>query len=118
MSRRPVGLLIEDIWEAIEKIERFLAGLDHDAFLQDDRTVDAVVRNLEIIGEAAGRLPAAFRSGHPDIEWRRIVGLRNRIVHDYFGIDLEIVWAILEHELPDFKEKIRALREDQRDDEK
>jgi uncharacterized protein with HEPN domain len=110
MSGRPVALLLEDIWEATKKIERFMAGLDRDAFLQDDRTVDAVVRNLEIIGEAAGRLPEAFRSTHPDIEWRRIVGLRNRIVHDYFGIDLEIVWAILEQELPGLKEKIRLLR--------
>ncbi|HEX9813427.1 MAG TPA: DUF86 domain-containing protein, partial [Myxococcota bacterium] len=99
-----------DMYEAIEKIERFLCGLDRDAFLQDDRTVDAVVRNLEIIGEAAGRLSEEFRSSHPGIEWRRMVGLRNRIVHDYFGIDLEIVWTILEQELPGLKEKIRLLR--------
>jgi uncharacterized protein with HEPN domain len=110
MSGRPAAVLLEDIYEAIEKIERFLSGLDRDAFFQDDRTVDAVVRNLEIIGEAAGRLSEEFRSTHAEIEWRRMVGLRNRIVHDYFGIDLEIVWTILEQELPGLKEKIRLLR--------
>jgi uncharacterized protein with HEPN domain len=110
MSARSVGLLLEDVWEAIEKIERFLAGFDHDTFLRDERTVDAVVRNLEIVGEACSRLPLDFRSAHPEIEWRRISGLRNRIVHDYFGIDLEIVWAILKRELPELKDKIRALR--------
>jgi uncharacterized protein with HEPN domain len=116
MSHRPVSRLLDDVRDAIEKIERFLTGMDHDAFLQDERTVDAVVRNLEIIGEAAGRLPAAFRSIHPEIEWHRIVGLRNRIVHDYFGIDLEIVWVILERELADLREKIRVLSEAQRDE--
>ena len=99
MSRRPVDLLIEDVWEAIEKIERYVSGLDHDAFVKDEKTVDSVVRNLEIIGEATNRLPADFKAKHPQIEWRKIVGLRHRIVHDYFGIDLEIIWEITQKDL-------------------
>jgi uncharacterized protein with HEPN domain len=65
--------------------------LDCDTFVKDDKTIDAVVRNLEIIGEAANRLPENFRAQLSEIEWRQIIGLRNRIVHDYFNIDVEIV---------------------------
>lgn len=109
MSHRPVHLLIADIIESIEKIERYIAGLDHDAFVSDEKTVDSVVRNLEIIGEAANRIPESFTAQHPEIEWRRIVGLRNRIVHDYFGLDLEIIWEILQKELSFLKAKISAI---------
>ena len=69
-------------------------------FLSDPRTVDAVIRNFEIIGEAANRLPEEFKEKHSSIDWNRIRGFRNRIVHDYMGIDYEIVWQIKEHFLP------------------
>lgn len=79
MSRRPVDLLIEDIWDAIEKIERYLSGFDHDAFVKDDKTVDSVVRNLEIMGEAANRLPFDFKAKHRQINgvrsWAFVTGL-------------------------------------------
>jgi hypothetical protein len=65
--------------------------LKHDTFIKDDKTIDSVVRNLEIIGEAANRLPENFKAQRSEIEWRKIIGLRNRIVHDYFNIDVEIV---------------------------
>jgi uncharacterized protein with HEPN domain len=110
MSSRPAGPLLDDILERIERIERFIAGLNRDAFLADDRTTDSVVRNLEVIGEAANRLPLALRDRYPGIPWRRIVGLRNRIVHDYFDVDLEIVWEILVTELPRLKEQLRDVR--------
>ena len=110
MSRRPVDLLIEDVWEAMEKIERYVSGLDHDAFVKDEKTVDSVVRNLEIIGEATNRLPADFKAKHPQIEWHKIVGLRHRIVHDYFGIDLEIIWEITQKDLPELKSKLAQSR--------
>jgi uncharacterized protein with HEPN domain len=110
MSRRAAPLLIEDIWEAIEKIQRYVAGLDHDTFIKDDKTIDSVVRNLEIIGEAANRLTDDFRVQHPEIEWRKIIGLRNRIVHDYFSIDVEIVWEIIQKDLPNLKSKLSLIR--------
>lgn len=91
---------------------------DRESFLNDEKTVDAVVRNLEIIGEAANRLPDDFKIQHTDIEWRRIIGLRNRIVHRYFGIDLDIIWEILKNELPAFKEKISGLRKGGRETQK
>jgi uncharacterized protein with HEPN domain len=111
MSRRATPLLVEDIWEAIEKIERYIGELNHDTFVSDDKTIDSVVRNLEIIGEAANRLPENFRTQqHSEIEWRKIIGLRNRIVHDYFNIDVEIVWEIVQNDLPIFKSKLSLIR--------
>jgi len=111
MSNRRVRLLIEDIWESLEKVQRYISGLTRKSFSADEKTIDAVVRNLEIIGEAANRLPGEFRSQHPTIEWRKIVGLRNRIVHDYFGVDLEIVWQILKDDVPDLRESVKKIRE-------
>ncbi len=101
MSERNARLLVEDIIESCDKILKYTEGLSFEQFLADPRTVDAVVRNFEIIGEAAGRLPENFRNGHPGIDWARIRGFRNRIVHDYFGIDHSIVWHIKENYLPD-----------------
>lgn len=79
-----------------KKIKQYTKGLNYESFLSDDKTIDAVVRNFEIIGEAANRINQDFRESNPEIEWKRIRGLRNRIVHDYFGIDHEIVWSIVE----------------------
>lgn len=110
MSRRNFPLLIEDIWEAVEKIERYVSGMNHAAFVKDEKTVDSVVRNLEIIGEAANRLPQDFKTQHLDIQWSKIIGLRHRIVHDYFNIDVEIVWQIIQEDLPVFKSKLSRAR--------
>jgi uncharacterized protein with HEPN domain len=109
MSKRPVEVLLEDMREATAQIQEYTKGLSEDAFLKDRRTSDAVVRNLEIIGEAAGRLPKEFTQQHPEIAWEQIVGLRHRIVHDYFGIDLKLVWQILQQDLPAFQAKLAAL---------
>ena len=111
MSRRSSPLLVEDIWEAVEKIERYVSGMDYDAFVADEKTIDSVVRNLEIIGEAANRLPQNFRRQYPEINWPQIIGLRHRIVHDYFNIDIEIVWHIIHTDLPVFKSRISPARE-------
>ena len=103
MSNRPADLFLADIRESIARIERYSAGLDRAGFEADEKTVDAVARNLEIIGEAARQLPEDFTRRNPQIEWRKIAGLRNRIVHDYFGLDLEIIWQIIRSDLPALK---------------
>lgn len=110
MSSRPVQVLLDDIWEAVEKIRRYTSGMDRQGFMSDEKTSDAVIRNLEIIGEAANRLPGEFVRGHSEVNWRQIVGLRHRIVHDYFGVDLEIVWSILQSDLPEFRRMLAVLR--------
>jgi len=109
MSKRDASLLLEDMLEAAEKIERFTNGMDYSAFIEDDKTIDAVVRNFEIIGEAANRLGKDFHEKHTEIEWNRIRGFRNRIVHHYFGIDYEIVWSIIENDLDDLKKQLTIL---------
>jgi len=96
MSKRDVILLLEDMLQSAQKIKRYTNGLDYQLFLSDEKTIDAVVRNFEIIGEAANRIDEDFREKFPEIEWKRIRGFRNRIVHEYFGIDHEIVWNIIE----------------------
>ncbi len=97
MSRCDWSLLIEDMLEAIGKIGA--------------RTVDAVVRNLEVLGEAANALPAAIQSTVPAVDWRGLVGLRNRLIHEYFGVSLSMVWVIATQELPSLRIALQACRE-------
>ena len=110
MSNRPVVLQIEDIWEAVEKIEHHTENITAEKFFRDTKTTDAVVRNLEIIGEASNRLSDDFKQNHSEIEWHKIVGLRHRVVHEYFGVDLDIIWQILEKDLQAFKNRLESIR--------
>ena len=83
--------------------------MDHDTFINDELVVDAVARNLDIIGEAARQLPEEYKRAHTEIPWTQIAGLRNRIVRDYFGLDLEIIWQILQHDLSELLKQVGAL---------
>jgi uncharacterized protein with HEPN domain len=94
MSKRTPNLLVGDILDSAHKILCYTKDLSFENFINDSKTVDAVIRNFEIIGEAANRLPEEFKDKYPSIDWYRIRGFRNRIVHDYFGIDYAIVWQI------------------------
>ena len=111
MSDRPVALLVEDMLERIDRIARYTRGLDHDAFVGDEKTIDAVVRSFEVIGEAARRLPSEFKARHGEIPWHQIAGLRNRIVHEYFDVDLGLVWEIATTELPRLKVSLTRLQD-------
>ena len=99
MSRRDNFLLLEDMKESTQKILQYVNNMDSEAFNNDEKTKDAVIRNFEIIGEAANRLDEEFRANNAQIAWTRLRGFRNRIVHEYFGIDYEIVWAIIVDDL-------------------
>ena len=112
MSNREIQLFLEDMLEAAEKILSYTVGMSFDAFVSDNKTIDAVVRNFEIIGEAANRVPDEFKSDHPEIEWRRMSGLRNRIIHEYFGINYETVWKIKEENIPELIDFIRQAIDD------
>jgi uncharacterized protein with HEPN domain len=109
MPKRDPDLLVQDMLEAARKIEFYIAGIEHSSFLLDEKTVDAVVRNLEVLGEAARQLPGNFTSLHSHIPWNIISGLRNRIVHDYFGLDIEIIWQIIQNDLPPLKDQLEKL---------
>ena len=109
MSKRNSKLLIEDIIESGNKILDYTEGYTFEEFISDSKTVDAVIRNFEVIGEAANRLDEEFKDKYPQIDWHRIRGFRNRIVHDYMGVDCGIVWQIRESFLPDLIAQLKAL---------
>jgi uncharacterized protein with HEPN domain len=88
---RDSRVYLEDILEATRKITVYTAGLSKAAFLEDEKTIDAVVRNLEVIGEAVKKLPEDLRAKHSAVEWKKIAGLRDILIHEYFGLDAEIV---------------------------
>jgi uncharacterized protein with HEPN domain len=98
-SRRDFDFL-GDILEAITRITEYTSEYSWDRFISDRKTQDAVIRNLEIIGEATKRLSSEFRTTHTDIPWREMAALRDRLIHNYFGINTEILWEIVQHDLP------------------
>jgi uncharacterized protein with HEPN domain len=106
---RNYRMFIEDILLSIGKIEVFTKGMDYKRFTQSDLVIDAVIRNLEIIGEAAKNVPESIKGKYEEIPWHRMVGLRNVAIHDYFGIDLEIVWEIITKNLPEVKGRIEEV---------
>ena len=110
MSKRDPKLLTGDMIESAEKFMQYTSGMKYEDFINDSKTIDAVIRNFEIIGESANRLPTEFKLINPSIDWNRIRGFRNRIIHDYFGIDYSIVWLIKENFLPDFIEQIKQIQ--------
>ena len=112
MSKRDSQLLLQDILESALKIKRYTSDVEFETFISDEKTVDAVVRNFEIIGEASNRLDQEFRELHPEIEWNRIRGFRNRIVHEYFGIDYRIVWTIIESYMDDLIDRLSKIIND------
>lgn len=109
---RDFRVYLEDILAAIRKAATYTSGLTQAEFLQDDKTFDAVVRNLEVIGEAAKHLPAETRSNSSDIDWKKIAGLRDILIHEYFGIDGEIVWDIVQHKLPALETAVTRMLND------
>ena len=111
MSKRRDADLVEDIREAIIRIERCTAGLTLDAFLADTKTQDATVRNLEIIGEAVKGLSSDFKKKHQDVPWQAIAGVRDRLIHDYAGVNWDIVWDVLQTKLPELRRQLAVPKE-------
>jgi uncharacterized protein with HEPN domain len=109
--RRDFRLYLDDILEAIQQIRTYSADLDEDAFKKDRKTQDAIIRNLEIIGEAAGKLPEQIQKDETKIDWRKITGLRNILIHEYFGINLPIVWDVVQNKLGPLDKACRSLLE-------
>ena len=97
---------LEDIQDACEKIQRYTSGMSFEEFRDDEKTYDAVVRNLEIVGEAAKNLPDAVRAMMPEVEWGKSVGLRNIIAHAYFGVNDRILWDVVENKISGLKRAV------------
>lgn len=103
MSRHHEDILLRHLQEAIEKAVTWSAGISKAEFMDDELVQSAVIRQLEIAGEAAGRLSDEFRASHPEIEARRLKGLRNVLIHGYAAVDLETVWEVVTHDLPELQ---------------
>ncbi|MEW6063463.1 MAG: DUF86 domain-containing protein [Nanoarchaeota archaeon] len=102
-------IFIEHILNSIEKIEEFLENKSKEDFFNDEQLHEAVARKLEIVGEATKNITKDFREKHAEIPWRKIAGLRDVLIHEYFGIDLTITWGIIKKDLPNLKEKIKNI---------
>ncbi|MFB3881841.1 MAG: DUF86 domain-containing protein [Armatimonadota bacterium] len=102
---------LDDIVSAVARIRSYVQGMDYERFRADEKTQDAVVRNLEV-GGAARMLPDNVKAGVPGVDWRKLVGLRNLLIHEYFGISLPIVWDIVTNRLDELEAECRAIAED------
>ena len=103
--------MLIDMLDSAKKIKKYTANLDFESFMANDMVLDAVARNFEIIGEAANRVEPDFKDLNSQIEWVRITGFRNRIIHEYFGIDYEIMWTIIEENIQDLIIELNQLVE-------
>ena len=107
MPRRRDRERVGDIIEAIDRIRRYTRGVGYERFLKDTMVQDAVVRNLEIVGEAVKGLSPAFRRKHKAVNWRDIAGMRDRLIHHYAGVNWSIVWDVIRTRLPELKSRLR-----------
>ena len=110
--KREIKHFISDIMESIDKIEDYTRDINGEQFMNDVRTQDAVIRRLEIIGEAVKNIPSEFLGNYPDIQWKLIAGLRDVLTHGYFHVNLERIWLVIEKEIPDLKEKISRIHKE------
>jgi len=108
---RDFSLYLEDILECCRRITEYTAGMSFDSFIKDRLVYDAVLRNIEIIGEAVKQVPTEIRNQHPEIDWRRIAGMRDIVAHHYFSIHDEIVWDIVANKVSELAEQVGMILE-------
>lgn len=111
MSKRTPKLYLQDILTSVNNIEEYVQEMTQEVFVNDKKTIDAVVRNLEIIGQAARNIPSEITAKYPEIPWKEMVSMRNKVLHEYFGIDLDILWKTIKEDIPRLKGQIKNLPE-------
>ena len=109
MVDQDYSIYINDILKCIKKIKRYIKSLDFDSFILDEIIYDAVIRNLEIIGEASNKIPKSIQKNYDHIEWRKISGLRNILIHNYSGIDDDIIWDVIKKKLPVLEKQLKLI---------
>ena len=112
MTERDVGDYLQDILETIESCECFIEGMDFNQFVSDKKTIFAVCHALEIIGEATKNIPEEVRQEYPFVPWRKMAGIRDVIIHAYFGVNLNVVWSTANERLPELKRDIKKILEE------
>ncbi len=110
MSKRSDIDLLEDILICMEKIQTYVAYLSYDQFKDDAKTQDAIIRNIEVIGEAVKQLSDVMKAKYPGIPWKEIAGTRDRLIHDYFGVNIDIIWEIATIDIPKLKLDIEEIK--------
>jgi uncharacterized protein with HEPN domain len=107
--KRDYRLFLKDIIQAMEAIEKFVEGMEFEELVKDDKTSSAVIRKFEILGEAGRNIPDWMREKYPQIPWKRMVGMRDRLIHGYFGIDYKLVWDTIKVEIPRIKSELERI---------
>ena len=109
MSKRSVKRYLQDILDAIEKIKKYTAKVDYEMFSKNQMMIDAVLMNIAIIGESVKKIPEDVKERYPDIPWKDIAGMRDKVIHDYFGVDVNIVWETIKKNVPELEQKIKVM---------
>lgn len=110
--KRDISIYIKDVLENINRIEIFINGMHYDDFVNDEKTHYAVIRCIEIIGEAVKHVPPSFREKYPEIPWKDMAGMRDKVIHFYFGVNLKSVWLTATKDMPDIKPFIEKVLEE------
>jgi uncharacterized protein with HEPN domain len=111
-KKRDFTLFVEDIISAVEKIERYTKKQSFKDFSENEMAVDAAIRNFEVIGEAAAKIPKEVKDTYPFVEWKEMTGFRNILIHDYFGVDVESLWDTIRKNIPQLKKNIKKLKKE------
>ncbi len=109
MKKRSYRDYLEDISDAVEDIASFIEGMSKRDFLRDKKTINAVIRSLEVMGEASKKIPGTIKKRHPSMPWKKMAGMRNKMIHEYFGVDKEILWSTAKNDVPTLREPINIL---------
>ncbi|MDH5794914.1 MAG: DUF86 domain-containing protein [Candidatus Bathyarchaeota archaeon] len=109
MRKRDYSDYLQDMLDSINDTESFIRGMSFEEFKRDRKTVNAVVRSIEVIGEAAKKIPKALRDKHKEIPWREMAGMRDKLTHEYFGIDVEILWKTVKDDIPPLKPSVQNI---------
>jgi len=107
--RRDYRIYLNDILESIRRIEKYTKNLTFEEFKENELIQDAVLRNLEVIGEAVKKIPDEIKNRKPEIEWRKIAGFRDVLIHSYFKVDVEIVWDVIKNKIPSLKRNVKEI---------
>ncbi len=112
MTKREHSDYLKDIYDSITALEEFVKGMNLKKFTKDRKTVFAAIRCFEVIGEATKNIPRAFRNKHPDMPWNEMAGMRDKLIHEYFGVDVKVLWKTIKKDIPPLKKSLSKIIED------